>query len=253
MQCGTTRQLKLRVKIHWNNYWLTTPTPTSSMLAIYNIVQQPKPKGAGHDTWLTCSQPLVDISKRDCKVQVQGLHPDLDGVHQVDKVDVQAHKIAIKVHVFSEAQKLDLQLLFADRDMQQPSLCKVQQISHSLVLHNSSVASMTVTEPTGQEVRLSALEKFWRQSIPSAQVSQQSTPPQLHTPSPARINPEGHSMLPSVVADQQPYRRRRLDDRGTGVADKVNWCTAQIGKSRSVKVKHKLHTNMASCRRYLSC
>ena len=221
VQCGTTRRLNLRVKIHWNKYWLTTSTPASAVLAICTVRQQPKSSGAGHDTWLLCSQPLVDI-QTDCKVQIQGLHPDLDGIHQVDKVDVQGHKVAIKAQVFSEAQNLDLLRHLSDHDLQQqPSLRKVQQINHSVVLHNSSILSVTVTESTGQETHLSALESFLRQSLPSAHMSQQCTPPQLLTQSPLNRSPEQHLLLRSVVADQQPYRRRRLFDGSTGISDQV--------------------------------
>ena len=163
-QSPTFSPIRLEARAHWNKYFRTVGTPLAPEVAVTGIHQQQKQNGSGLDTWIKFGQLSFDVAT-DCKVEIKNLHPDLNGFHQVDKLDPKGLRIAIRASPFSEAQIHEMNSATSLSTGSSPSLKKVCQVDRSKILHRVTVAGITATDVSGMVVEVPTFENLLKQGV----------------------------------------------------------------------------------------
>lgn len=164
LQAQSLPRVRLKMHLQWSRYYGMMAVTDAEEHAVTQLEQLPKPKGSGHDTWLTCPD-LAQNFGNDCLVQVARLHPTVNGFQQVDKAKVSESLLAIRAPVYNASQIHEIENTIAEYS---PSIQKVRQVVHSKVLHELTVYSFSGTDLQGSRIEQSVLEEMLRTAGPAA-------------------------------------------------------------------------------------
>ena len=172
--------LLLSLQLSWNKYYQTKALHTAVEHTVINLQQTPKSRGRDHDT---------------CYIAISRLHPSIDGLQQVDKVDFEQNRLAIRAPLYNDTEIDEIRRAIST---QQPTVQKRHQVKPSLVLNE-----LTVTQCYGWDADGNKLDQETVASI-LAGIGALSHPLTLSEQATPTLNLHSLPILPSTVIDEWP-------------------------------------------------